>query len=86
MDETTLEKMLHTAADLRLRLDGSDMAAAQRAFMQTMLAGLEAAFVKQADQVRAIRAVMLRRNDAGGRATVAYVDQLLGKSSKVRLH
>ncbi|MCJ2097500.1 hypothetical protein [Methylobacterium sp. E-046] len=86
MDEATLEKMLHTAADLRARLDGSDMTAAQRAFMQNMLSGMEAAFERQANQVRAIRAVLPRRNDAGGRATVAYVDRLLGQRDGQRLH
>ena len=83
MDETTLEKMLHTAADLRARLDGSTMTESQRAFTQTLLAKLEAAILAECDQVRTIRAAMPRRNDAGGRATVAYVDRLLGG---VRLH
>ncbi|MCJ2090993.1 hypothetical protein MKK67_00490 [Methylobacterium sp. J-072] len=86
MREGTLEKMLHTAAELRALLDGSDMTEAQRAFVQTTLANMETAFHDQADQVRAIRAAMPRRDDAGGRTTVAYVDQLLGKSSKGRLH
>ncbi|TXM96179.1 hypothetical protein FV242_33930 [Methylobacterium sp. WL64] len=86
MDETTLEKMLHTAADLRARLDGSVTSETQRAFLQNMLTGMEAAFEKQADQVRAIRTVLPRRNDAGGRATVAYVDRLLGQCDGFRLH
>ena len=86
MREGTLEKMLYTAAELRALLDGSDMTEAQRAFVQITLANMEATFRDQADQVRTIRAGMPRRDDAGGRTTVAYVDQLLGNSSKVRLH
>ena len=85
MSESTLEKMLHTAADLRARLDGA-MTEMQRAVLTDMLATMEAGFRDKADQVRAIRARMPRRENAEGRATAAYVDTLLGERSGVLLH
>ncbi|WP_267426775.1 hypothetical protein [Methylobacterium sp. GC_Met_2] len=86
MPESALEKMLHTAADLQATLDGSTMTEAHRAFLQSMLADMEATFRDQADQIRVIRAVLPRRDDAGGRATVAYVDRLFTERGSLRLH
>ncbi|MCJ2097496.1 hypothetical protein [Methylobacterium sp. E-046] len=86
MDESTLERMLHMAADLRNRLDNRTMTEGQRAFTQTLLAKLEAAFSAEWDQVEIIRAAMLHTDDAGGRATVAYIDRSLNDRSKAWLH